>query len=106
MGRPMRSSIVRIGNSQGVRIPKLLLQEAEISGPVELRAEKGRIVVERAEDPRAGWQEAAERIAAEGGDELSMGNFPNEFDNEWTLGGLEPEIAQMVSDRLVEMFRM
>ncbi len=47
----MKSAIVKIGNSQGVRIPKRLLEEAGISGPVELRAEVGRIVVERTDHP-------------------------------------------------------
>ena len=50
----MKSSIVRIGNSQGVRIPKALLEEAGISGRVKLRAEEGRIVIERASNPREG----------------------------------------------------
>ena len=81
----MKSAIVKIGNSQGVRIPKVLLEEAGITGAVELRAEDGRIVVERAENPREGWEEAARRIAAEGGDDLLLGDFPNEFDkDEWT----------------------
>jgi antitoxin MazE len=81
----MRSAIVKIGDSQGVRIPKILLEEAGISGPVELRAEEGRIVVERSEDLRAGWEDAAKQVAAKGGDELLLGDFPNEFDkDEWT----------------------
>jgi antitoxin MazE len=83
----MKSAIVKIGNSQGVRIPKVLLEEAGITGPVELRAEAGRIVVERSDHPRAGWEDAAKWIAAEGGDELLLGDFPNKFDkDEWTWG--------------------
>ena len=81
----MRSALIRIGNSQGVRIPKVLLEEAGIAGAVEIRAEAGRIVIEQAGHPREGWEEAARRIAAEGGDELLLGDFPNEFDkDEWT----------------------
>ena len=81
----MKSSIVRIGNSQGVRIPKVLLEEAGISGQVELRVEEGRIIIERASNPREGWEAAAQRIAAEGGDDLILGDFPNDFDkDEWT----------------------
>jgi antitoxin MazE len=70
---------------QGVRIPKVLLEEAGIAGPVDIRAEEGRIVLERIEAPRAGWEEAAQQIAAQGGDELLLGDFPNVFDkDEWT----------------------
>lgn len=48
----MKSAIVKIGNSQGIRIPKRLLEEAGITGPVELRAEIGRIIVELTDHPR------------------------------------------------------
>ena len=39
----MRTRIVRIGNSRGVRIPKALLDEAEIKGDVEMRVVDGEI---------------------------------------------------------------
>ncbi len=81
----MKSSIVRIGNSQGVRIPKALLEEAGISGEVELRAEEGRIVIERASNPREGWEEAFRNADIDESGELLLGDFPNEFDrDEWT----------------------
>ena len=35
----MRSKIVRIGNSQGVRLPKLMIEQAGLSDEVELRVE-------------------------------------------------------------------
>ncbi len=78
--RVMKSAIVRIGNSKGVRIPKSLLEQAGITGPVELWAEDGRVVVERAANLREGWEDAARQITAEGGDELLLGEFPNDFD--------------------------
>ena len=39
----MKTRIVRIGNSQGVRIPKPLLDQAGLPTDVELQAEDGRI---------------------------------------------------------------
>jgi mRNA-degrading endonuclease toxin of MazEF toxin-antitoxin module len=41
----MRSKIVRIGNSQGVRLPKLLIEQAGLEEEIELRAEAGQIVI-------------------------------------------------------------
>jgi antitoxin MazE len=84
----MKVSIIRIGNSQGVRIPKALLEEAGLSGEVELRRDGQRIVIEPIQHPRAGWEEAAARLAAEGGDEPLMGDFANEWDEgEWAWPG-------------------
>ena len=81
----MKAAVVKIGNSQGVRIPKVLLEEAGISGQVELRAEAGRIVIERAKHPRDGWEEAFKDADIDDSGELLLGDFPNEFDkDEWT----------------------
>ncbi len=66
-------------------MPRVLLEEAGLSDQVELRAEAGRIVIERAGHPREGWEEAACRINQDGGDELLLGGSPNEFDEDgWT----------------------
>jgi len=50
-----KSRIVRIGNSRGIRVPKLLLDRADLPEEVELRAEPGRLVVSAPARPRAGW---------------------------------------------------
>jgi antitoxin component of MazEF toxin-antitoxin module len=41
----MKTSIITIGNSKGVRIPKPLLEESGLSGTVELKAVKGKISI-------------------------------------------------------------
>ncbi len=51
--------IVRIGNSRGIRVPKLLLDRAALSEEVEIQAEPGRLVVRGVKRPRAGWAVAA-----------------------------------------------
>ena len=81
----MRARIVRVGNSRGVRLPKPLLEEAGLAEDVELRAEPGRIVIESASRPRAGWADAARTMAARGEDEFLDDAIPTEFDvEEWT----------------------
>ena len=39
----MNAFIIKIGNSKGVRIPKLLLEESELDENVEITAKKGEI---------------------------------------------------------------
>lgn len=55
----MKTKLVRIGNSRGVRIPKPLLQQAGLEDEVHLRVIEGGIVIEAEKAPRTGWAEAA-----------------------------------------------
>jgi antitoxin MazE len=78
----VKARIVRIGNSQGVRLPKPLLEQAGLGGEVELRAEPGRIVIEATRRPRAGWAEAARAMRERGDDGLLDPPTPTRFDDE------------------------
>ena len=81
----MRGRIVRVGNSRGVRLPKPLLEEAGLQEEVEIHAEPGRIIIESASRPRAGWAEAARAMAAREEDGLLDAPTPTAFDaEEWT----------------------
>ena len=66
----MKTRIVRIGNSQGVRIPKLLLEAAGLQGEVDLTAKRGVLMIRPAGRPRAGWDAAFREMAARGDDTL------------------------------------
>lgn len=69
----MRARIVKIGNSQGVRIPKALLEESGLSGDVDMSVHDGTIVIAAAGKARAGWDEAFRQMAQHGDDELLDG---------------------------------
>ena len=75
-----KTRIVRIGNSRGIRLPKLLLDQAELPEEVELRAEPGRIVVSAATRPRAGWAAKAQSMHQRGDDVLLDDSAPTRFD--------------------------
>ena len=66
----MKTRIVRIGNSQGIRIPKPLLETAGLQGEVELTAKRGLLLVRSVHRPRAGWGEAFQEMARHGDDAL------------------------------------
>lgn len=76
----MKTRLVRIGNSRGVRLPKPLILEAGLSEEVELRVQEGAIVVARAALPRSGWAEAAKRLRLRGDDTLLDPPTPTRFD--------------------------
>jgi antitoxin MazE len=66
----MRTHIIRIGNSQGVRIPKALLEEAKLHVDVEMSVKDGALVIVPAHVPRHGWAQAFRDMALQGDDAL------------------------------------
>ena len=82
----MRTNIIRIGNSQGVRIPKILLEQSRLGTEVELEIENETIVIRSAARSREGWAEKF-RLMSESGDETIVDedlSGPTEWDkDEW-----------------------
>ena len=66
----IKTRIIAIGNSQGIRIPKPMLEQSGISGDVELEVEDNKIVIHAVSQPRRGWDEAFASMAEQGDDEL------------------------------------
>ena len=80
----MKTKIVRIGNSRGVRIPKPLLEQAGLEDEVELRVVESGIIIEGVGAPRAGWAEAAAQLEERGEGGLLDEPVATEFDeSEW-----------------------
>ncbi len=67
----MLLSVVPIGNSKGIRIPKAILEQCNIRDKIELEVENGRIILESVRDsPRLGWDEKFREMAANTDDNL------------------------------------
>ncbi|MEK6675635.1 MAG: AbrB/MazE/SpoVT family DNA-binding domain-containing protein [Planctomycetota bacterium] len=66
----MKTRIVPIGNSQGIRIPKPLLEQTGLSGEVEIIAEDDVLVIRPITKPRANWATAFQKMAHRGDDVL------------------------------------
>lgn len=83
MSKSIQTQIVEIDNSQGIRIPKSLLEQIGISEAVEIEVHGDRIVIRAAPKPgadwyvigaapkpRAGWEEAFAKMAEQNDDVL------------------------------------
>ncbi len=82
----MKTRIVQIGNSKGVRIPKRLLEQAGLLDEVEIRVEDDTFVIRAVKNPRAGWAAAFRRMSQGGDDSLVDAPLPlrsNWDDDEW-----------------------
>ncbi|HIJ57736.1 MAG TPA: AbrB/MazE/SpoVT family DNA-binding domain-containing protein [Deltaproteobacteria bacterium] len=64
----MRARVVKIGNSQGIRIPKPLLEQTGIMDDVELEVEKNQIIIRPVSNPREDWDDAFKTMAEKGDD--------------------------------------
>jgi antitoxin MazE len=80
---PTKTRIVRIGNSRGIRVPKPLLDQAQLPEEVELYVEPGRLVVRAAHGPRFGWAEAARAMRERNEDQLLDKPTATRFDEDW-----------------------
>lgn len=59
----MKAQIIQIGNSQGIRIPKMMLEESGISGDVELKVLAEGILIRNISKPRSNWDDAFRSLA-------------------------------------------
>ncbi|MFQ5899920.1 MAG: AbrB/MazE/SpoVT family DNA-binding domain-containing protein [Candidatus Methylomirabilia bacterium] len=70
MDNILRARVVRIGNSRGIRIPKVWLEQLGLDEEVELAVQKDKLVIRRAQRPREGWEEAFRSMAEHRDDRL------------------------------------
>lgn len=54
----MKTKVVRIGNSRGIRIPKAVLEQCRLRDTVELEVAEGQLVIRTLSAPRRGWDDA------------------------------------------------
>ena len=79
----VKIAIRRMGNSQGVIIPKPVLAQVGLTDEAEMVVEKGAIVLRKpAGKARAGWAEASKRIGQGDGEKPAWPEFPNEGDKD------------------------
>jgi antitoxin MazE len=80
----MEASIIKIGNSKGLRLSKSILEKYNISERVEIILEKGRIILKPIENPRKNWETAFQKMHSENDDQLLVNDvFDNETFEEW-----------------------
>jgi antitoxin MazE len=80
----MEVSVIKIGNSKGIRLSKTLLDKYNIQDTVEVILEKGQIIIKPLSRPRKGWEKAFKKMAENGDDRLLINDvFDDENLEEW-----------------------
>jgi len=80
----METSIIKIGNSKGLRLSKTILEKYNIKEKVELILEKGQIILRPIQKPRKDWEIEFEKMRLNNDDRLLMNDvFDDENLDEW-----------------------
>ena len=70
MNMMVRSKVVKIGKSRGIRIPRTLLEQAGLTDEVEMIVEGNKLIIHSARQPRQGWGVQFSAMAEQGDDRL------------------------------------
>ena len=80
----MKTSIIKIGNSKGLRLSKTLIEQYNITDKVELILEKEQIILKPILLPRKNWEKEFKKMNENGDDKLLMNDiFEDENLEEW-----------------------
>ena len=66
----MHASLIKIGNSKGLRIPKPIIEQCGFTDEVEIEVVNHRLIIKSASSPRTGWSQAFEAMAENSDDTL------------------------------------
>ncbi len=67
----MKSSIVPIGNSKGIRIPKAILKQCDIEKDIILEVIDNCIIIKSfKQEPRKDWEKSFKKMSARNDDQL------------------------------------
>jgi len=58
----MKTKVVKIGNSRGIRIPKSLIDESGLKSEVELEVLDGQIIIKPISQSRESWESAFKKM--------------------------------------------
>lgn len=70
MGAGIKARIINIGNSRGVRIPRLLLEQANLGAEVEIEVHEGELIIRPSGKPRARWDDRFAEMSERHDDKL------------------------------------
>jgi antitoxin MazE len=70
MDMTVKSKVINIGNSRGVRIPRTLLEQAGLIDEVEMMVQGDKLVIQSARKPRKGWDLAFAEMGRQGDDRM------------------------------------
>lgn len=78
----MKSNLIKIGNSKGIRISSSIIKECELENEVEIKVVDKKIIIEAVKEPRADWNRSFQNMHKNNEDALLISD-DNIFDKDW-----------------------
>ena len=66
----MKTAIIKIGNSRGIRIPKTVFKQCGFENEVDMVIHHHELIIRSPHQPREGWVESFQAMAQSGDDRL------------------------------------
>jgi antitoxin MazE len=82
MNHSLRTKVIKIGNSRGIRIPRAVLEQAGLVDEVEMKIEGDKLIIHSARPPRQGWAASFASMAEQGDDTLLDEPLSTQWDEE------------------------
>jgi len=83
----MKTHLIQIDNSRGIKIPKSFIEQYQLSGEIELIPSKSGLLIKSSLKPRHGWEDLFKNSALKQKDSDGFGwqSVSNNFDDkEWS----------------------
>ena len=77
----MKTQLIQIGNSKGIRLPKAIIEQCKLEGEIEMEVNNSKLVLYSGKRNRKGWAESFEKMHKNNDDKM-----------------IEPDVIQSVWD--------
>ncbi|MCJ7611313.1 MAG: AbrB/MazE/SpoVT family DNA-binding domain-containing protein [Candidatus Aminicenantes bacterium] len=78
----MKSNLIKIGNSKGVRITSSIIKECELGNEIEIKVVDKKIIIEALKEPRSNWAGSFEKMH-KNKEDILIAESSNSFDKDW-----------------------
>ncbi len=58
----MKTKLIRIGNSKGIRIPSNIIKELDLGDQIEMEIKGDKLIITPSKKTRDGWEKAAQKL--------------------------------------------
>ena len=80
----MHTTLIKVGNSQGIRLPKAVIEQACLEKDLDLSVEDGAVIIRPVQKARKGWGKAAAECHSAGDDDIEVWDAAlSDFNGEW-----------------------